>query len=287
MDEATLREALTKYNFYHIIPLTPELSTPGVVFPNEEVSERALGCVDLVGKRVLDVGCRDGKFSFEAERRGASEVIGIDNDLSKAATELLIPYFKSGVQMHEMNLLDLRPDTFGSFDVVLFFGVLYHLRYPFWALKLLRDVLVPGGLVLIETAVMRDSNAHAMLYCPIGADSPYEDTSCTYFNEKGLRDSLQSLGLHVERVEHLHPSAEEPPTARVRRRLREVVRVALGHSGPPPMPIGRATFVARFDPTLIDRDVTEYWEGIHTLESPGKRAAPWVRSSNKLFTGSA
>jgi tRNA (mo5U34)-methyltransferase len=41
------------------------------------------------GKRVIDIGCRDGMFSFEAERMGAAEVTGIDNDLSTAAVEFL------------------------------------------------------------------------------------------------------------------------------------------------------------------------------------------------------
>jgi tRNA (mo5U34)-methyltransferase len=92
--------------------------------------------LDLRGKRVLDIGCRDGLFSFAAESMGAIDVIGIDNDLSRGATELLIPYFNSKVRMHQMNLYDLTPERFGTFDVVIFPGVLYHLRYPFWGLRL-------------------------------------------------------------------------------------------------------------------------------------------------------
>ena len=65
---------------------------------------------------MLDIGCRDGLFAFEAESMGASEVIGIDNDLSKAAVEFLIPFLKSKVTMYEMNLYDLKPETFGLFD---------------------------------------------------------------------------------------------------------------------------------------------------------------------------
>jgi 2-polyprenyl-3-methyl-5-hydroxy-6-metoxy-1,4-benzoquinol methylase len=88
--------------------------------PGQQKTLRALKKIDFAGKRVLDVGCRDGLFSFEAERRGAAEVIGFDNDLSAGAIELLIPYFGSKVRMERMNLLDLKPDTFGTFDVVIF-----------------------------------------------------------------------------------------------------------------------------------------------------------------------
>lgn len=280
MDESALQAELKKYSFYHVIPLTPQLSTPGVGCENEKISVRALASIDVAGKRVLDVGCRDGKFSFQAERAGAAEVIGIDNDLSRAATEFLIPFFKSKTQMVEMNLLDLRPDTFGLFDVVLFFGVLYHLRYPFWSLKILRDTLVPGGLLLIETAVLRDAGAHSLLYCPIGSESPYEDTSCTFFNEKGLCDSLASLGLRVQRVEHLHATPPAPaanPLRLLKSRVRNAVRAALGKTEGPQ--IGRATFVCCFEAELIDRDVTDYWERIHTLNSPQKREVVWVPSS--------
>jgi 2-polyprenyl-3-methyl-5-hydroxy-6-metoxy-1,4-benzoquinol methylase len=89
-------------------------------------------------------------------------VIGIDSDLSKGATEFLIPHFRSHVQMHELTLFDLRPQTFGRFDVIVLAGVLYHLRYPFWGLKILRDLLSPDGILIIETAILMDDNRHAM-----------------------------------------------------------------------------------------------------------------------------
>jgi 2-polyprenyl-3-methyl-5-hydroxy-6-metoxy-1,4-benzoquinol methylase len=82
-----------KYDFYHVIEVAPGIFTPGNQFlrPSQKVILDALAKVDLAGRRFLDIGCRDGLFSFEAERRGAAEVIGIDNDLSLAATEFLIP----------------------------------------------------------------------------------------------------------------------------------------------------------------------------------------------------
>ena len=105
----------------------------------------ALKTLDLSGKRVLDVGCRDGLFSFAAEKAGALEVVGIDNDLSKGAVEFLIPFFDSKVEMYELNLYDLTVERFGKFDVIMLPGVLYHLRYPFWGLKILRDLINPNG----------------------------------------------------------------------------------------------------------------------------------------------
>jgi SAM-dependent methyltransferase len=253
MTNAEIQAHLQRYSFYHTIQLTEEIRTEGwaLVRPITDLTLRHLRALDLKGKRVLDVGCRDGLFAFEAERLGAAEVIGIDNDPSAAALEFLIPCLQSRVQMYELNLYDLRPDTFGPFDVVLFPGVLYHLRYPVWALKLIRDVLVPGGLLVLETAVFVDDNRQALLFCPVGEESPYEPTSCTFFNLKGLTDTLSSLGLQVHTVECLFnfrpppaggdPSAKQPPA------------------------IDRATLVCSFTPATQNRKVTAYWDGTHRI----------------------
>jgi hypothetical protein len=49
---------------------------------------------------------------------------------ASSATEFLIPFFKSKVRMLQQNLQDLKAQELGLFDVILFPGVLYHLRYP-------------------------------------------------------------------------------------------------------------------------------------------------------------
>jgi SAM-dependent methyltransferase len=205
VNEDQLRREMAGLSFYHTIQLTPTLATPGwpVVIPIVEMTLRALRKLDLRGKRVLDIGCRDGLFSFEAEKLGAAEVIGIDNDLAPGVPEFLTRALKSRVSIRAFNLFDLRPDTFGLFDVVIFPGVLYHLRYPFWALKLIRDVTTEGGTLVVETAVLADDNRHALLYCPTGTDSPYEPTSVTFYNRKGLHETLSSMGFAVEGSECL------------------------------------------------------------------------------------
>jgi SAM-dependent methyltransferase len=206
--ENEIRAALAKYKFYHVIKLTDSISTPGWTDPGTldivNMVLKALRSRPLQGLRVLDVGCRDGLFSFEAEQLGAREVIGIDNDLSPGAVEFLIPFFQSKIQMESLNLYDLTPHKHGLFDVVCFAGVLYHLRYPFWGLRCIREVLKPGGHLIIHTAIYVDDNRHAILFCPIGDECPGDDpTHCTNFNLKGLVDTLYSLGLTVESVEYL------------------------------------------------------------------------------------
>lgn len=122
MNESEIQELITQYKFYHIIQLTDNIATPGnpAYLPMWNLCMKHLRSLNLRGKRVLDIGCRDGLFSFAAESMGAAEVIGIDNDLSRPAVDFLIPFFDSNVKMHQMNLYDLKPDSFGLFDVVIF-----------------------------------------------------------------------------------------------------------------------------------------------------------------------
>ena len=102
--------------------------------------------------RVLDIGTAEGFFAFEAERRGAAEVIAIDSfpdsirrfQICKAALD-------SQVQGYLCNVYDLSAKTFGTFDVVMFFGVLYHLRHPLLALEKIAEVCT--GTLLMQTAV--------------------------------------------------------------------------------------------------------------------------------------
>jgi SAM-dependent methyltransferase len=208
MTDQEIKEQVARYKWYHTIQVTENIFTPGWDDPSVlkiwDLVLRTLRTIGLDGKRVLDIGCRDGLFSFEAERYGAREVIGIDNDLSPAAVEFLIPVLNSKVQMVEMNLYELTPARFGTFDVVCFAGVLYHLRYPFWGLKLVRDVLNEGGHLVLHTSVYVDDNRLPMLSCPIGAECPGGDpTNVAFFNLKGLVDTLWSLGITVDSVEYI------------------------------------------------------------------------------------
>jgi tRNA (mo5U34)-methyltransferase len=142
-------------NWYHQIEVAPGLVTPGV-----HMSADALRILDSIGLpqdaqglRVLDIGCRDGFFAFEMERRGAS-VTGLDYAAPDVtgfgiASRLL----GSRVEYVVANVYDLEPERFGVFDVVLFLGVLYHLRNPLLALDQIHGVTRRGGLVFVETEV--------------------------------------------------------------------------------------------------------------------------------------
>jgi SAM-dependent methyltransferase len=257
-----LQAAVERYSWYHTIELMPGLSTPGIrsLAPLVEHLRSVVRGLVITGRRILDVGTRDGALAFEAERAGAREVVAIDNDLSRGAVEVLIPFFGSTVQMYQLNLFDLTPDQHGRFDIVLCCGVLYHLRYPFWGLRALASVVEDGGMLLLETGMLVDDNARPLLYCPTGAHSPYEHTSPTFFNEKGLQDTLATLGLTVESVTYHQPLAYTRA-----RRWKDSVRLALGK--PPVTRINRAVIMCRKHDDLSSPLLRAYWDGTHEIHT--------------------
>ncbi len=104
-------------------------------FPNIKWKhiERAIPA-DISGATVLDVGCNGGFYSIELKKRGASRVLGIDIDdryLNQARFAAATLGYNIEFQKCSVYDVDTIP---GQFDFVLFMGVLYHLRYPLFAL---------------------------------------------------------------------------------------------------------------------------------------------------------
>lgn len=128
-------ERLSKLGWYHSIEL-PD----GTVIPGHQSVEQQRKRLrqfhipeDLTGKRVLDIGAWDGWFSFEMERRGAS-VMALDsarNTRLLEAKELL----GSKIDYHVGDISRVTAKDVGTFDIVLFLGVLYHLKHPLLAFE--------------------------------------------------------------------------------------------------------------------------------------------------------
>jgi tRNA (mo5U34)-methyltransferase len=108
---------------------------------------------DLTGLRVLDIGCAEGFFSFEAERRGAREVIAIDSfPDSIRRFNIVRDARQSNATAFLCNVYDLDPKRLGTFDVVLFYGVCYHLKHPQYALE--RILSICTGQLLFQTQTL-------------------------------------------------------------------------------------------------------------------------------------
>ncbi|MBV8739081.1 MAG: TIGR04290 family methyltransferase [Alphaproteobacteria bacterium] len=97
---------------------------------------------DLSGRTVLDIGCNGGFYAIEMKRRNATRVLAIDIDedylrQARFAADVV----GLDVEFAHMSVYDVASLN-ERFDVVLFLGVLYHLRHPLLALDLIRDHVV-------------------------------------------------------------------------------------------------------------------------------------------------
>jgi tRNA (mo5U34)-methyltransferase len=108
---------------------------------------------DLSGKSVLDVGCNAGFYSFEAKRRGAERVLGVDGQRQHVRQGLFVrKVLGLEVEFRRVNVYELSPRSVGQFDITLALGLLYHLKHPILALENLYQVT--KELLVIETAIM-------------------------------------------------------------------------------------------------------------------------------------
>ena len=139
---------------------------------------------DLSGKSVLDIGCNAGFYAMEMKRRGASRVVAIDSDQhyldqARFAAETL---GYDGVEFARLDEYDVA--ALGErFDLVIFMGVLYHLRHPLLALDLIREH-VACDLMLFQTLQQGSADVYEVpedhpFHVPGTWDPP------AYFDEPG------------------------------------------------------------------------------------------------------
>jgi len=145
---------LDQLGWYHSIDLPDGRVIPGIQ-TIDQLRERIAKYPipqDLRGKRVLDIGAWDGWFSFEMERRGAT-VVAVDSARQQTFFEAK-KLLNSKVEYIVEDVCHLSPRDIGHFDIVLFFGVLYHLKHPLLALE--RVCELTTDMACIETLVTDD-----------------------------------------------------------------------------------------------------------------------------------
>ncbi len=170
---------------------------------------------DLSGKSVLDIGCNAGFYAQEMKRRGASRVLGIDHD----EHYLRQARFAAEAEGLDIEFRQLEVYDVGAlgetFDVVIFMGVLYHLRHPLLALDLIRehvagDLLifqsllrgtetvldVPRELPFTEEGIFEHEGFPALYFL----EHHYADDWTNWFvpNRAGVEALLRSAGFSIE-----------------------------------------------------------------------------------------
>ncbi|MEA3002859.1 MAG: tRNA (mo5U34)-methyltransferase [Sphingomonadales bacterium] len=133
---------------------------------------------DLGGRSVLDIGCNAGFYSIEMKRRGAGRVLGVDSDeryLAQARLASDALGFRD-IELRRLDVYDVA--ALGErFDLVLFMGVLYHLRHPLLALDLIHEH-VADDMLLFQS--MQRGSPHVL---PVEED--YDFNATEHFFETG------------------------------------------------------------------------------------------------------
>ena len=221
-DPETIRRLIAEHGrWWHEIEVAR-----GIVTPGDDSNRMKLPILDRIGLpadmrglRALDIGCSDGYFSFEMERRGAS-VVAMDF-VPETYTGFATARTILGSRAHYVmdNVYNLTPEKYGAFDVVLFMGVLYHLRKPLAALDAIRSVMPNGGQLFVGTMMideyflladgtvttLADVNpllTDVPLWQAYPADSLNGDfTNCFAPNRRALEVALSEAQFHVDVIE--------------------------------------------------------------------------------------
>jgi tRNA (mo5U34)-methyltransferase len=205
MDPPALRDAVNAIRWAHRIDLGQGVVTPGE-WNTPEVLSRLHLPNDLSGQTVLDVGCWDGFYSFAAEQRGAARVLATDSFIWKAGHKdgflLARSALQSKVEVAEIDVLDLSPERVGIFDIVLFLGLLYHMKHPMLALE--RAASVTRKLLIVETVIDLRLPGKALAFYP-GSELGRDDTNWFGPTPAAVEAMLQAAGF--SRVERVWPSS--------------------------------------------------------------------------------
>ncbi len=169
--KSELIDEIKRYDWFHTIDFGGGIVTPGhCTSAILKAKADSYFSVSPKGKTVLDIGCWDGYFSLEALRRGASRVLATDHYVwhtqwSRGAFDLVREHLAPEFEVADIDVYDLSPAAVGTFDIVLFAGLLYHMRHPLLALE--RAASVCGDLLILETVLdATDLTRPAMVFYP-------------------------------------------------------------------------------------------------------------------------
>jgi tRNA (mo5U34)-methyltransferase len=205
-----LIEEMKDIQFRHIIEVAPGIFTPGTAKNNiaENCTKRFGIPEKLSNKTVLDIGCWDGIFSFECEKRGAVEVLATDvfsknSDGCSEGFKFCKKALDSKVKFKKISVYDLSPETVGQYDIVLFYGVLYHLQEVLPALKAIKSIT--RDYALISSAMAEDEAISNSLTPCFELRPGYlgDSTNCWYPNMEGLKTALLHAGFTKVEIVHV------------------------------------------------------------------------------------
>jgi tRNA (mo5U34)-methyltransferase len=218
-------------SWWHSIEVAPGVVTPGVKTPEFHAAElEMLRLPDLRGKSVLDVGGWDGFYAFHAEELGARRVAVLDSfgytDVpgheatfrhdGRQGLDVARELRASSVEPIVADFMTVPMDQVGTWDVVLFFGVLYHLGDPLGGLR--RLAALARECAIVQThAIAVAGNPDASLWEFYPSDELGDDPSNWFVpTARALEGALQAAGFKCVTMQTEPPQTHKRGPAIVR-----------------------------------------------------------------------
>ena len=185
--------------WWHHIDLGDGIITPGHQGEGSNATRQHLDWIqlpDLTNKTVLDIGCSDGFYSFECEKRGALVTALDDPKLNQRMDNfrLVKTLLNSNATLFEGNLFEICPKSLGKFDIVLALGLLYHLKSFYIGLEIIKQLA--KELVIIQSIIAPENSMIINVALP---QYPL-DHFTWYPSESLLLEVLKHLGFTVTLV---------------------------------------------------------------------------------------
>ena len=199
------RRGAEAIKWWHKMDLGDEIVTNGPDPAEEKAQMWELTENVFEGKTVLDIGAWDGYFSFLAERSGAKEVTALDIG-KKEGFEFAHKVYDSKVNYVIKDIMEATPENVGVFDLVLYPGVLYHMKYPYLSLHKVINLVKGGGSLFVETHISQRSNHDSMgRPTPVMEFYPNRELNNDPTNWWGPNNTcviqmLQSLNFSIDKV---------------------------------------------------------------------------------------
>lgn len=239
--------------WWHSIDLGGGVVTPGFNSPEFLTYEwQRMAVPDLAGKTVLDIGAWDGYFSFRAEAAGARDVLAMDHYVWSLDLRAQQEYWKrciaegttprpyhelefwrprdmpgkagfdtakralgSRVASHTEDFMTADLKRLGSFDVVFYLGVLYHMEQPFEALKRLAAVTKEVAVIATQAICVPGHEDHALWEFFPGAELNNDVSNWWAPNLAGLHGMCSAAGFSEIRT--IAGPPEDRPDAALQR----------------------------------------------------------------------
>lgn len=264
-------------------------------------AEAILGGINLSGLSVMDIGAWNGFYTFESKRRSATRVLATDHftwnhplHKGREAFEFARCAIGLDVEAQDIDVPDIRPESVGSFNVVLFLGVFYHL---FDAPTLTKQIArCASELLILETHQdALTSDKPAMVFYP-GATLAGDASNWWGPNPLCVYEMLREVGFRVIFYQdHPLPRYSDPqsPTFRHRGiyhafRSEEALRRLVQIAPPSWQKLSEGAPALRALPTPAEREIevmkaSRPWRWTKLLRQPARAARRGVRRARQAL----